>query len=239
METKMNKKINTIGKAGRILATIAVVFAILSAIAITAGIGVTASLPKDALSVEVTGNADVTAKGEMLSSICDAIVDSASGGKGKITVGDSNIAVGDVENSVPEGVEAKRTDKGIALSVNSKRLDVNVNAIIASLSLTLVNTICTIVVIFIIRKLMKSLEKCETPFCTEVIKNMKYFAYSLIPLAVLNGTSENAWDSLLSMGISLHLGIDLKIVFGILVVFMLIMIFSYGAELQKQSDETL
>ena len=65
---------------------------------------------------------------------------------------------------------------------------------------------------------------------------MKNFGYSLIPLAVLSGTSENTWN-ILDVGV--HAGIDLKVVFVILVVFMLVMVFSYGAELQKQSDETL
>ena len=235
----MNKKINTIAKIGRIITTIVAVFTILAAACTVAGIGVTASLPKDALSVEITGSADVTAKGKVLESISDAIIDSSKGGEGKVMVGDSNVAVGDVEGALPEGVAAEKTDKGLNLSVNSKRLNININAIIATLTLSLVNTICVIVILFMVRKLMKSLEKCETPFCTDVIKNMKHFAYSLIPFAILNGTSESAWDSITSLGVRVHLGIDFTVVFGILIVFMLIMIFSYGAELQKQSDETL
>ena len=83
METRMDKKINTVAKVGRILATIAAVFMILGCIASAVGIGVTASLPKDAILVDVTGTADVTAKGEMLESITDAIIDSAKGGEGK------------------------------------------------------------------------------------------------------------------------------------------------------------
>ena len=235
----MDKKINIIGKVGRILVTICAVFMILGAAATAAGIGVVASMPKDALAVEITGSADVTAKGSVLESVTDAIIDSAKGGKGTVTIGGSNIAVGDVENSVPEGVTAEKTDKGLTLSVDSKRLNININAVILTLALTLANTVCIIVVLFMLRKLMKSLEKCDTPFCDGVIKNMKHFAYSLIPLAVFNGTSQNAWDSITSLGVDVHFGIDLTVVFGILIVFMLIMIFTYGAELQKESDETL
>ena len=95
------------------------------------------------------------------------------------------------------------------------------------------------VVLFTIRALMKAIEKSDTPFCDNVIKKMNLFGYSLIPLAFLSGTSENAWDSLLTLGANVNPGIDLKVVFGILVVFMLVMIFSYGAALQKESDETL
>ena len=236
METKMDKKINTIAKVGRILATIAAVFMILGCIASAVGIGVTASMPKDSLMVDVTGIADVTAKGEVLESITDAIIDSAKGGKGKVMLGDSNVAIGDVEDSIPEGVTAQKTDKGFTLSVENKRLNISTQAITTVLIFSFLNTVCLTVVLFMIRALMKSIEKCETPFCNDVIRKMKNFGYSLIPLAVLSGTSENTWN-ILDVGV--HAGIDLKVVFVILVVFMLVMVFSYGAELQKQSDETL
>ena len=236
METKMDKKINIIGKVGRIIATIAAVFMILGAVATVAGIGVVSSMPDDALAVEVTGTADVTAKGELLEGISDAIIDSAKGGDGKIMLGDSNVAVGDVKDSVPDGVTAQKTDKGFTLGVNGKRLDISINAIRVSLIVTLLNTVCLIVVLFMVRALMKAIERSETPFCDDVIRKMKNFGFSLIPLAILSGVSENSWN-ILDVGV--HAGVDLKVVFGILIVFMLVMIFSYGAELQKQSDETL
>ena len=122
METKMDRKINTFAKIGRILSTIAAVFMIIGAIAVTAGIGITASMPDDALAVEVTGTADVTAKGKVLESIGNAIIDSSEGGDGKIYLGDegtSNVAVGDVKDSVPEGVTAQKTDKGFTRKSSS------------------------------------------------------------------------------------------------------------------------
>ena len=242
METKMDKKINTFAKIGRILSTIAAVFMIIGAVAVVVGIGVASTLPSDALAVEVTGTADVTAKGKVLESIGNAIIDSAKGGDGKIYLseeGNTNIAVGDVKDSVPEGVAAQKTDKGLTLSVTNQRLDLNVQAVLVALIFTLINSICTVVILFFIRALMKAIEKSDTPFCDNVIKKMKLFGYSLIPFAFLSGTSENIWDSLFSLGANVHLGIDLKVVFGILVVFMLVMIFTYGAALQKESDETL
>lgn len=235
----MNKKINTIAKIGRIVATIAAVFMILGAIAAAAGIGITASMPKEALQVEISGTADVTAKGEVLESIANAIIDSSKGGKGEIKLGDSNVAVGDVEDSVPDDVTAKKTDKGLTLSVDGYKLDLTVKSVMTALIFTFLNTLCVIVVLFTVRALFKSIENSKTPFCDDVIKKMRAFGFSLIPLAVFNGTSENAWDSIKTVGANINLGVDFKIVFGILIVFMLAMIFTYGAQLQKQSDETL
>jgi len=235
----MDKKINKIAKVGRILTTIAAVFMIIAAVAIAVGIGITASMPKEALQVEISGTADVTAKGEVLESITNAIIDSSEGGKGLIKIGDSNIAVGDIEDSVPEDVNAKKTEKGLTLSVDKMNLDLTVKSVLTALIFTFINTVLTIVVLFFIRALLKAIERCETSFCDDVIKRMKCFGFSLIPLAFFSGVSENAWDSLLTVGANVHFGIDLKVVFGILIVFMLVMIFSYGAQLQKQSDETL
>ena len=161
MENGMNKKINTIAKVGRILATIAAVFMILGCIASAAGIGVVSSMPKDAISVEITGTADVTAKGNMLESITNAVIDSANGGKGKVMLGDSNVAIGDVEDSIPEGVTAQKTDKGFTLSVENKRLNISTQAITTVLIFSFLNTVCLTVVLFMIRALMKSIEKCE------------------------------------------------------------------------------
>ena len=235
----MDKKINKIAKVGRILTTIAAVFMIIAAAAVAAGIGITASMPKEALQVELSGTADVTAKGEVLESITNAIIDSSEGGKGIIKLGDSDVAIGDVEDSVPEDVEAQKTDKGLTLSVENKKLNITVKSVMTALIFTFINTLLTIVVLFFIRALLKSIERCETPFCEDVIKKMKAFGFSLIPFAIFSGVSESAWDSLLTVGAKVHFGIDLTVVFGILIVFMLVMIFSYGAELQKQSDETL
>ena len=235
----MDKKINTIAKIGRIITTIAAVFMIIAAVAVAAGIAVTASMPKEALQVELSGTADVTAKGEVLESLANAIIDSSEGGKGLIKIGDSDIAIGDVEDSVPDDITAQKTDKGLTLSVNGYKMNLTVKSVLVTLIFTLLNTACLIVVLFMIRALLKSIERCETPFCDDVIRKMRNFGFSLIPLAIFNGTSENAWDSLTNLGANIHFGVDFKVVFGILIVFMLAMIFSYGAQLQKQSDETL
>lgn len=240
METKMDRKINVIARIGRILTTILAVFMILAAVATAIGVGVVASMPKDSLSVSVTGTADITAKGEILESVVNAVVDATEGGDGKIYLGESDgktaVAVGDMKGAVPEGVTAEKTEKGISLDVSSYQLDITVSSVLRALIFWLLDMVCAIVVLFMIRALMKAIEQSETPFCEPVIKKMKAFGFSLIPFAVFSGTTDGAWSTLLSGSGG---GINLTVVFGVLVVFMLVMIFSYGAELQKQSDETL
>ena len=76
------------------------------------------------------------------------------------------------------------------------------------------------------KKLFVSLEKCDTPFSEEVVNNLSRFVYSLVPWGIF-GFSANG----LSGGIGL--------VMVIVVVAILTSVFKYGAELQRESDETL
>lgn len=76
------------------------------------------------------------------------------------------------------------------------------------------------------KKLFISLEKCDTPFSEEVVNNLSRFVYSLVPWGIF-GFSANG----LSGGVGL--------VMVIVVVAILTSVFRYGAELQRESDETL
>ena len=83
----------------------------------------------------------------------------------------------------------------------------------------------TLIVVIFAGKLAKALEKCQSPFEESVTKAMKHFAFSLlIPLAFM--IAEN--------GI-----LNLSVFLAILAVIIFSYIFSYGAKLQQESDETL
>ena len=81
-----------------------------------------------------------------------------------------------------------------------------------------------LVAAFFGKNLAKKLSKCESPFHEDVIKAMKYFAYSLIPFGIASLTAN---------------GIGIIGVLSVLVVFLFVFTFSYGAELQKEADETV
>lgn len=83
----------------------------------------------------------------------------------------------------------------------------------------------TLIVVIFAGKLAKALEKCQSPFEESVTKAMKHFALSLlIPLAFMIGEK----------GI-----LNLSVFLAILAVIIFSYIFSYGAKLQQESDETL
>jgi len=76
------------------------------------------------------------------------------------------------------------------------------------------------------KKLFVSLEKCDTPFSEEVVNNLTRFAYSLVPWGIFSFGTNGA-------------GGGIGVVMVIVVVAILTSVFKYGAELQRESDETL
>lgn len=83
----------------------------------------------------------------------------------------------------------------------------------------------TLIVVVFAGKLAKALEKCQSPFEESVTKAMKHFALSLlIPLAFM----------IAEYGI-----LNLSVFLAIIAVIIFSYIFSYGAKLQQESDETL
>ena len=83
------------------------------------------------------------------------------------------------------------------------------------------------------KRLADALAKCDSPFEENVLKKMKAFGFSLIPFAVV---------SLIIKGVGL-----LTALFTLIIILFIIQmrfqfypgIFNYGAELQKESDETV
>ncbi len=82
----------------------------------------------------------------------------------------------------------------------------------------------TLIVVIFAGKLAKALEICQSPFEESVTKAMKHFAFSLIPAGFTFVTDGS---------------LNLTMVLIILAVIIFSYIFSYGAKLQQESDETL
>ncbi len=241
MENKSIKTINTVGKVGRILSMILIVFMILAGVATLAGTIFAATLPKDDINITVNGTADITSDGDLFTQFKKAIDIAEKDGEieANIVGAADGITIAGVDNEFFKNALIKDTEKGYSVDFNANTVTLSLGRVIYGLVATLLSIICTVVLLFMVRALMKSLEKCETPFCAPVITNMKRFGFSLIPFVVLRGITDSAWGSIFSKSIDFDMNLDLTVVFGILIVFMLAMIFSYGAELQKQSDETL
>lgn len=73
-------------------------------------------------------------------------------------------------------------------------------------------------------KLAKAFQTCSTPFSDEIITKLTSFGKSLIPLGIVSLFTD---------------GLGTGILIPLLLLFMFISLFKYGAELQKEADETV
>ena len=224
MKNETVKKINTLGKIMRILLNITKALLIVATVAIVVmGIGFGIFLPSDSLK----------SKGSVIWQVVED---------------DTNIPsfLGDDFFNIEEGEEKVDTD-AFKLEYKSTATPSEENEKVTTYDVTgsysqddivpvkiMFAVVCTfaavICVTFIIAlifgsRLAKAFEKCDSPFEAKVLKAMKAFAFSLIPWAIIKAGSGSA------SGVS-------AIIF-VLVAIMFSYIFSYGAQLQKESDETI
>ena len=246
MNTELKRNINTIGKIGRIIASIMAVLMIIAAVALTAVTALTATQYKETVDITLNGSAGITSRGELLSNFKKVFDLKQDGDSAKLDLASSGVdvdlRVADSDN-ILENAKLTETADGYRVDVRDKTVSVSMQKITSCLALSLFEVICTAVVLFMLRSLMKSLEIFDTPFATDVIARMKRFGYSLIPFAAFRSASKSAWSSVLDAGsgsgINIGFSLDLTVILGIIVILMIVMIFAYGAQLQKESDETL
>ncbi len=241
MNSNTKKNINTVGKIGRIIAGITAVCMIIAGCFTAIAAVYFATLPKENIAVELNGTAEVTSEGGLFAKIRKVLDLKQDGASAELTLagtGNVNVAIAG-DDDILENADITETENGIKITVNNRKFSVNISRILCAICAVLVNIVCSVIVLFMLKFLMKSLEKCETPFSGDVISKMKRFGYSLIPFAVFNTFSDNSVGAFLSGELDFGFRLDITVILGIIVIIMLVMIFSYGAQLQKESDETL
>lgn len=232
MKNENITKINKLGKVSRIILTIMRIACIIGVVACLVGtviIGVALNTDNNVFNVTGTANAQITVDENTRLMINDE----------KISIGGVKVfSIKDLEDSdihadalgTNVDIDVEKTDNN-GVSVYDIKADVNADSI-ASIKTTIITTLILGAVISAVMlvavifggKLAKSLEVCTSPFEENVISAMKKFGFSLIPMAVfyiIDG------------------GIGLTSVILIIAIIIFSYIFKYGAELQKESDETV
>ncbi len=241
MDSKSKKSINTIGRIGKVISTIMLVLTILGAAAVLACTVCAAVLPKETIDITFDGDIELSSAGTLFEKL-DKLFDIKQDGDGaKVSLAGTGAVTVDIagDDDILKDSELIRTDRGYKIDIDKRTVSLNTGRVVYCLAVSLLSLICTAVVLIMIRSLMKSLEACDTPFCDEIIKKMKRFGWSLVPFVFLRGLEKTAWNSIASNASNFGISIDFTFIVGILVVFMLAIIFSYGARLQKESDETV
>lgn len=214
------KKINDLGKIGKILC-IFLIIATSAGIAMMTVMGTASlSLPDDFLKIDGKWN-------------CTSVTDYSSSMIERSDTGEdynNNVNILGINIDSHSEYTEDASNSNIVTEVSETK----VNGIMSKPIKTAAFLIAVFILFMLIlldvslhfaKSLCKALEKCESPFSEEVVRKMRNFAISLIPFGIFcvgaGGVSATG------------------IAFIIIIVLLFSAIFKYGAELQRESDETL
>ena len=217
METSVKRKINIFGKVGKIITTVLIVLLLVAEGALLISGVAIAILPKDTVTVNASGEADVRINANYFG---------VSGTDIKL----ARLSEGDMDITTKDGV--------VEMKLGAKDLHFDLWDALKLIGVGMLKIAAVVVALYFFKALMKQFSVCETPFCDDVIKKMRAFAIALIPTMAVSAMSNGLAKGLLADAFSFG-SVDLIPVAFVVVVFVLTMIFKYGAMLQKQYDETV
>lgn len=216
MKNDIIAKIHSVGKVSRIVSKIAQVVTLIGAIACLVVGVILIFIPADAIK-SFNGTATGTIvfdeeKSKMIS------FDDSDNGHIKFMGAEFKV-------NTTETVEGNSHALNIdALAINVDGRHFKLLGIVLSFAGSLLLVSLYVVFMFAVR-LSKALETCESPFEENVLIAMKKLGYSFIPFGILQ------------IGLT---GISaVTIILMIMLVLAMIYIFSYGAKLQQESDDTV
>ena len=230
MKEETLRKINGLGKAGNIIARICRVFLIIGFVGILIGLVAMIVLPKDFVQIEIgTGvgvKVDLSRYGELSEE------DQASARRGL------EKALNDTDKDV-KITDFEVTASSVTLRLAKDEMTFGPRTLIGVLVVALFYVAASYVSLWFLGTMCRAFRDCKSPFEENVIRRMKNFAISLIPWAVVSMTMDSITSEFAFSSNDFSIGINLGTVLLVLLILGLCRIFRYGAELQKEHDETL
>lgn len=222
-------KINKMGQVGSIIILIVKILLSIALIVTLISIVVTLLLPQDLVSFSVNGNADIQLDLSTFGIDVDEVSDELAASENSIMYNGTKLAITDFSTAGSK----------VNITASGKLAKINMRTVTGILFVVLCKVIVIMYMMITAGALAKAFRFCDSPFDDKVIKKMRNFAISLIPWAVVTTFSAGALEYYLIGNQSINFSLNLNIIFIILIVFALTYIFKYGAQLQKESDETL
>ena len=229
MKNSNIKTVNRMGKACSIISRIAMVFCIIGSVfCIIGAIGVLL-IPTD--KINLTGNADATITVAVDDINMSGMKFNINGDKNgfsidsttdNISIDDDKVDFDGVWSMNIDNVSSDDESTTFKLSGDFSEFDKSAvkRKMIFSIIEAFVSVTATAVMLFFAGRLFKALSKCETPFTEDIVKKTKFLGWAFVVYAVV-------------------IGVSLPVVISALAILMLAYVFAYGAQLQKESDETL
>ena len=222
-------RINKIGKAGRIISRICMVFACIGLVGTLIGAAVFLILPKDLFTLTLDGTATVDVRAKEAQSMTDAFAEG-----GAFTGGSMDL---NGDNYVPTATQT--IGDLIRISFVKDTAVITSARVVVLLFVIAAYLAVFILLMHYINGVCKSFEECVSPFEEGAISSIRKCAYTIIPWAVLGGVVRSLAQSLFSATMTAGFDLNLTTILVVVLVLGLAHIFKYGAILQTESDETL
>lgn len=253
MNTKTLANFHRFGKIGKMITTILMVLAIFVTAASVAVTIYSTTFPMDTLKVQVSDRAEFRIDEEKFDSLWGFLVNNFSyagseGPEGMLSDGGSTV-------TPPEDQDFQVELSFFNQSYSSARVysdgDTKVieaestpaaypsEKLVPALAFLTLLAASEAVTLFFLRKLFTVLEKSESPFCEDLVKKLKAFGFSLLPVALFSTMGETLSNAFLSAGRSNAIRVQWGVLIAFAVTMCLVTVFRYGVQLQKESDETL
>lgn len=253
MDSKTLSKFHKFGKVGKITMTVLTVVAILATVVSLAATIFTATLPKDVMTVHVTGNAEFRINEKNFDFLW-GILENGFSYSGNTSPEEMLRDDGD-KIAPPENQEintelsffnqsyssAKIHSEGSTkvMDATSSPAEYRSTDLVSVLLFLTLSVASVAVAFYMLKRLFAVLAKSETPFCEEIVKKMKIFGFSLLPVAVFSTVGETLSTAFLTAGTDAGINIQWGVLIAFAVTMCLVTVFKYGVQLQKESDETL
>ena len=237
MKSSSIKKINVAGTVGYVISILLIVCSIASMVMVGIGCAAAVAVSKDEISVKIHSDIDINSTGNFLDMLNKFVYVGGVDNIGDLLTEDGKeIEVNDKDIS---GISvAENAEGGLSVGVKTNEITFSIKRIVAALILSFVFLGAVTVALEMLKRLMKSLKSCETPFSQEIVSRMSRFAYSLIPVAVLNTVCSGIWPTV-SHGAEYDFTLNLGVIMLVAIIYLLVLVFRHGAQLQRESDETL
>ena len=237
MNSSIKKKVNGIGLAGKIVSIILIVCMAVGCFFLLVGTIALAAVPKDA--VRLTANTGVELSIDKGSIVIKGLDDIESVDKA-LKIAGIDLDLDNPDPDIP--VEFNTDGDAIVASIPPMRYEFTARDLIPVLLTGLITCAAMLVIFVFLLRLADAFRTCDSPFDEKVIKRMMTFAWVLLGGAVLMGV--NFTGSLNGMGIvdkfgGLSYSTRFAPILIALIVLFLSAVFRYGAQLQKEADETL
>ena len=228
MENNIQSKVNSIGKAGKIVSIILIVLLSIGAFGLLVGGIVCAALPKDAVVVSTQPNVEVKVNRSLLGNAWEDIDEALAAAQENLM-------------AEHEGVTLDKGADGLVVHVTDidQQSSMGIRDALKAIWAGLVAIASGIVTLVMFKKLCEAFSVCRTPFDEAVIRRMTTFAWTLIVCAVVSSFAAAVGSAALAGFGKMNFNLSLNPIITALIVFFLCMIFRYGAQLQQEADETL